>query len=267
VISTMTYYDYYRRIVGVRGLALLIRARATKRPGLLEMKRPDVKFPFYLRIPSFDVPTFEQIFIRHAYNFQVKTPPQAIVDAGANIGLSSIYFSNRFPHSKIIAIEPEDGNFEMLKRNTRLYYNIVPVRGALWHENKPLHLVDPGLGEWGFMTQAQGSIDERFGVVRHEVPGITVETIMKEQRIERIDILKMDIEGAEREVFRDPSSWLGRVDALIVELHERIKSGCNRSFYRGTDGFDHEWLDGENVYLTRSTGCLRTRSPGSEAPS
>ena len=110
--------------------------------------------------------------------------------------------------------------------------------------------------KWGFMTQAQDSVEEKFGEILHEVRGVTVDTIMKEQGIEHIDILKIDIEGAEREVFKDPSSWLGSVDALIVELHERMKSGCDRSFYNSTNGFDDEWLQGENVYLTREKGCL-----------
>src|SRR2546430_5546126 len=46
-------------------------------------------------------------------------------------------------------------------------------------------------------------------------------------------------------LFRSPSSWIGKVDALIVELHERMKSGCSRNFYSATNGFDHEWYQGD----------------------
>jgi FkbM family methyltransferase len=262
MLRTIRLYDYYRRVVGVRSLALLVKARASKKPYLLEMKRRDVKFPFSLRIPSFDVVTFEQIFLRQEYRFDAKTSPRTIVDAGANIGLSSIYFANRFPRSTIIAIEPHEGNFEMLKRNAMPYDNVIAIRGALWHENARVHLVDPGVGEWGFMTQDSNDVQDRFGAVLEGVRGMTIDTVMKEHGIDHIDLLKMDIEGAEREVFSNSSSWLGKVDALIVELHERMKSGCNRSFYYGTPGFDNEWLDGENVYLTRSAGCVTRRSPG-----
>ena len=135
MLRTIRHYDYYRRVVGVRSLPLLIRARASRRPYVLEMNRRDVEFPFYLRIPSFDVVTFEHVFLRQEYRFDAKTSPRTIVDAGANIGLSSIYFSNRFPGAKIIAIEPEDGNFEMLKRNTMPYDNIIAVQspeGCWW---------------------------------------------------------------------------------------------------------------------------------------
>jgi hypothetical protein len=117
------------------------------------------------------------------------------------------------------------------------------------------------LGKLGFFTQASDGISESRGEILHETHGITVDTIMKEQYVEHIDILKMDIEGAEREVFSDPSSWIEKVDALIVELHERMKSGCNRNFYSNTNEFDDEWLQGENVYLTRSKGCLTRRGP------
>ena len=58
----------------------------------------------------------------------------------------------------------------------------------------------------------------------------------------------------------NPSSWIDKVDTVIIELHERVKSGCNRSFYKGTTGFDDEWMQGENVYLTRHRGGV-SRSP------
>jgi len=109
------------------------------------------------------------------------------------------------------------------------------------------------------MTQALECIEEGFGEILHEVQGMTVDAIMQEQGIEHIDILKIDIEGAEREVFRAPSAWIRKVDSLIVELHERLKSGCNRSFYDSTDDFDDEWFQGEHVYLARDEGCLTKR--------
>jgi FkbM family methyltransferase len=266
-IFTSKHIKYYRHVVGIRGLVCAMKGKlrearipwttkTTKKPTLLEMNRPDIKFPFYLRVPSSDVPTFEQIFIDKEYNFDVKSPPKTIVDAGANIGLASIYFTNKFPNSNIIAVEPEESNFEILKTNVAPYDNIIPIRAALWHENKEITLVDPDAGKWGFMTQERDNIEESFGEILQEVQGVTVDTIMKEHRIEHIDILKIDIEGAEREVLRDPSSWLGKVDALIVELHERMKPGCELSFYNATKGFDDVWVQGENVYVTRSEGCL-----------
>jgi len=251
---------YYLRIIGVRGLISAIRSKITGTPTELEITRQEIKFPFYLRTPSSDIPTYEQIFINQEYDFDVRRPPKIIIDAGANIGLASIYFSNRFPNSQIFSIEPEDSNFELLKKNVAQYKNIIPIRGALWNENKELDLVDPGLGKWAFMTQGDNTKEESLGEKCHRIQGMTVDEVMEKQGIQFVDILKIDIEGAEREVFHDPSRWIGKVDALIVELHEHMKSGCNRSFYNATNDFDEEWHQGENVYLARSKGCLTRRS-------
>lgn len=257
MIKIIKTIKFYLRTVGTRGLIFAIKGKITKTSTLLQIKMPDIKFPLFLRVPSSDVPTLRQIFIRQEYDFDTKRTPRIIVDAGANIGLTSIYFSNKFPDAKIIAIEPEESNLEILRRNIAPYENIISVHGALWHENTRINLIDPGRGKWGFMTQAQDGVEEKYGEIIHEVQGITVDSIMKEQEIDHIDILKIDVEGAEREIFIDPSSWIEKVDALIIELHERMKPGCNRSFYNNSNGFDNEWMQGESVYLTRSESRIK----------
>lgn len=255
----MNGINYYSRVVGIRGVTAAIKGKVTRMPAWLEINRADVRFPFFLRMPSSDAATFEQIFIKQEYDFDVKRTPKTIIDAGANIGLAAIYFSSKFPEAKIIAVEPEDSNFEILKKNVAPYGNIVPLRAALWHENAQINLMDPGLGKWGFMTQEQDGHEQAYGEVVHKVQGMTVDSIMRQYGIEHIDILKVDIEGAEREIFQDPSAWIGETDALIIELHEHMKPGCHRSFYNGSNGFDEEWRQGENVFLTRNRGCVTRR--------
>ncbi len=217
--------------------------------------RRDCKHPFLLRVPTSDVPTYEQVFLKKEYDFSVVTPPKIIVDAGANIGLASIYFANKFPSAKIFAIEPEPSNFELLKRNTAPYPNITPIQTALWHRNEEITLIDQGIGNWGFMTVTRNSAKDQMCETSCAVEVMTLDKIMKDYDLEKIDILKIDIEGAEKEVFSDTSSWIEKVDSIIIELHERMKAGCNRSFYCGSNGFDNEWEHGENVYLSRGN-CL-----------
>lgn len=253
---------YYFRTVGARGLTSAARAKLLGKPALLQMNRSEIKFPFFLRVPSSDVCVFEQTFLGGAYDLSVDHAPRTIVDAGANTGLASIYFANRFPDATVIAIEPEADNWRLLKKNVAPYRNIVPVRGALWQDDTEVNLVDPHLGRWGFMTQSQNDAGELLGDLIDEVRGMTVSTLMTQYGLDRIDILKMDIEGAEREVFRDSSAWIERVDALIIELHEHLKAGCNRSFYNGSNGFEYEWQQGENVYLTRKGCCVRRPPKG-----
>lgn len=243
------------RTLGFKGLWSAIVARITGGTVIFSMKRPDCKHPIKLRIPSSDVSTYEQIFINSEYDFISKEQPKVIIDAGANIGLAAIYFANRYPGATIIAIEPERSNYEFLKINTELYPNIVPVHAALWNKNEEISLVDPGLGKWGFMTEPKNSTEKLQGTNCHTVSAMTVGKIILDYKIERIDVLKIDIEGAEREVFSDTTSWIDKVDSIIIELHERMKRGCNRSFYQGSGGFDDEWLQGENVYLSRKN-CI-----------
>jgi len=248
---------YYYSIIGFGGLLSAIKAKITGSTVIYKFQRNDCKYPINLRIPSSDVPTFKQVFINKEYNFQVEKEPAVIIDAGANIGLASIYFANNYPNAKIIAIEPEKNNYEILKINTAQYPNITPVQAALWNKNEVINLIDPGLGNWGFMTEMKGASEDASANACHPVEGMTVGRIMDEYRLDKIDILKIDIEGAEKEVFSDASSWINKADSLIVELHERMKAGCNRSFYNGTAGFDNEWQQGENVYLSRGNALVK----------
>lgn len=243
------------RVAGLKGVLYVLKAMVSQSLVYLELDRQDCKHPFRLRMLSSDVPTCWQVFIKQEYDFLVETQPKVIIDAGANIGLASIYFANKYPGAKIIAIEPELSNFELLKENVAPYPNVIPLQAALWHKNEEINLIDPGLGKWGFMTEMKNASENIVGDTCHTVEAMTVDKIMKEYHLDKIDILKVDIEGAEKEVFGNTLPWIEKVDALIIELHERMKSGCNRSFYCGSNGFDNEWTQGENVYLSRAN-CL-----------
>ncbi len=175
------------------------------------------------------------------------------MDAGANIGLSSIYFANKYPKARIIAIEPEISNYKLLEKNIMPYKNISALNVALWNKNERISLVDPGLGKWGFMTANEGQKNDIFeSNTCHKVQGLTIARIMSMNNLEQIDILKIDIEGAEKEVFTDSSHWIEKINILIIELHETMKTGCNRSFYNGSNGFNNEWIQGENIFLSRA---------------
>ena len=250
----------YLAVAGLPGILAAAKAGATNSVVRLRLKKRDLKHPIQLRIPSSDVPTYRQVFIDREYAFHTEKTPEVIIDAGANIGLASVYFANKYPDAKIIAIEPEQSNFELLKENTSPYPNIIPVQAALWNRNEEINLVDPGLGKWGFMTDEKKPSGKSPDNVCHTVKALTVDRIIEDYGLKRVNILKVDIEGAEKEVFSDTSAWIGSVDSIIVELHERMKPGCNRSFYLGSNGFDHEWSQGENVYLSRNNFPIRRLS-------
>ncbi len=251
-------FTAYYRMFGLRGLSFAAQNKVLRTSREVAVVPPGVQHPVTLRLKTSDISTYEQVFENDEYDFSLNTPPRVIVDGGANIGLASIYFANRYPDAKIIAIEPEASNFSLLRRNVAAYPQITPVQAALWGKNTQLKLIDPGIGKWGFQTAENGSAHAR---TCHEVPALTIEHIMEEEGLGHIDILKLDIEGAEKEVFENATAWIDRIGVLIVELHDKLKPGSNRSFYNATNGFGLEWRQGENIYLARNEHLIGQRAP------
>jgi FkbM family methyltransferase len=261
MIATLRDAKMHLDVAGMPALKKFIKSKLSGKAELLKVKDDSIQYPFWLRIPSSDTYTYQAIIRNHDYRFNIKTAPKVIVDAGANIGLASVYFANQYPDAKIIAIEPEADNFQLLLKNVAPYPNIIPVQAALWHQAGKVNL---GVGcgsQDSFMTEeisganANGNAPSESGVLG-EVDALTVDSIMATYNLDKIDILKIDIEGAEKEVFGSTQAWLNNVDSLVVELHEHMKGGCNRSFYNGSNGFSHEWLSGENVCLSRGNFIL-----------
>jgi FkbM family methyltransferase len=245
------------KIAGIRGIIDYLLSKISN--NLIQIKTyttyiPGIIEPCYIRIPSSDALTYWQVFVDREYEVVVNKQPAVIMDAGANIGLASIYFAARFPTAQIFAIEPEESNFEMLTRNVAPYKNVTAIHAALWNENKEINLVDPGLGNSGFMTS--DGHDKKCVTSKHLVKAMTIDRIIDEYNIENIDILKIDVEGAEMEIFENPLLWIDRVDSLIVELHERMRPGCSINLNRAISGFAHKWVKGENVCAAKDSGCL-----------
>jgi FkbM family methyltransferase len=242
-------FRFFRTSLGIKGCIELAKAYATRRQRLFHPGTANGRASWALRLPSTDVYVHNQIFVQQQYHFAIAGTPRTIVDAGANIGLFSIYMADRFPDARIIALEPEEGNFARLQANVTNFPNIIPVHAALWHEAKEVAVHDPGIGNWGFSTQSITNHESHTHCSR--VSAMTVDGLMEQYQLDQIDILKIDIEGAEKEVFTDTSRWIERVNALIVELHEQWRPGTFRNFYNSTNGFTHEWKQGENHCLSR----------------
>ena len=103
------------RHLGLQGLLLAIKLMVTSRPSEFRHSIPGIQSPVNLRLNTSDIPTFEKIFVHLEYQVDRIIDPKVIIDAGANIGLSAIYFSNKYPSANIIAIEPETFLFKLLE--------------------------------------------------------------------------------------------------------------------------------------------------------
>jgi len=235
------------RLLGAYGVLLVAKARLFEKPREITVVVDRIRYPIHLRLRTTDISLFEEIIVHSEYQFEPSKSPRIIIDAGANIGLTSIYFANQFPDAKILAIEPEHSNFQMLKRNASYYQNILPIQGALWREEAELNLSNPGTGNWGYQTE----LGQQGNTVKGNVHGMTVDKLMEKYGYDYIDILKIDIEGSEKEVFETSLSWIDRVGVIIVELHDHFKNGCSRSVYAATNNFELEWRKSETNFFVR----------------
>lgn len=193
------------------------------------------KNPIYLRSGLSDTQVFSQVIWNEEYNLKHKVmAPKVIVDCGANIGLTSVYFANKYPNATIIAIEPERSNSDMLKKNTAKYPNVHCLNYGVWNRSAHLEIVDSSCDSWGFMVEEKEEANDQT------ISAISIDDIMEQFGIDGIDILKMDIEGSERDVFTSNTSWLTRVKVLIVELHDGMRKDCSKTFFKALESYNYK---------------------------
>lgn len=85
---------------------------------------PHFQAPLMVRPDATDPFIFEEVFILDGYDFRTGNEPQLIFDIGASVGYASIYFAEKYPAARIIAVEPEASNIELLRKNTAAYSNV-----------------------------------------------------------------------------------------------------------------------------------------------
>ena len=208
----------------------------------------ELKFPMPSRKNSSDILTFHQIFTFKEYEINLGFVPKFIVDAGANIGLSAVFFTNKFPDATIVAVEPEKSNFEMLLKNTNEYKNIFCVKKAISNQSDlSFDVVDIGFGNWGFVTQVKNNIQSEKVV--DQVDSLTIDEILVYYKLECLDLLKIDIEGAEKNLFESNyENWLPKTKCIIIELHDGITKGSSKSFFAAISRYNFSYFNrGENL--------------------
>lgn len=203
--------------------------------------------PILVRAGTSDIPTFCHVIAGDGYERELAGQPSVIVDAGAHIGLASLWYATRYPEAMIIALEPNRENYELLRRNSKAYDNIVPLHVALWNSSGTVALTNPRQGNWAFQVRRT----EKASVSDESVASICLADLMRSFHLDHIDVLKVDIEGSEKEVFEDCAEWIDRVSAIAIELHDRFKSGCSRAFYAATIGFADQVTRDEVVFVRR----------------
>ena len=144
-----------------------------------------------------------------------------IVDVGANIGASAVFFKTRYPRARIYAFEPVPSNFDLLQRNTAEFRDVQVFREALSDQNGELELIHSGNaaneGGWGFEQPAQ---ELNGGEDRLRVPMFESGKRLQDLGIQHIDILKLDTEGSESRILSGlGDSLLAKTAFIVGELH------------------------------------------------
>jgi FkbM family methyltransferase len=178
---------------------------------------PGLLHPFWYRHGTSDVLVIKQIFVQLEYRRLQGLPDiHTIFDVGANIGAAAVMLLTIFPKARLIAVEPEPGNLAVLRRNLEPYgERAFILEAAVWPTATPLEVVKhtfrDGL-DWSNQVKPAVSSTE-------VVCGMTIEQMMADAKVSRIDLLKMDVEGAELPVLQGDTAWLGKVKHLCIELH------------------------------------------------
>ena len=176
----------------------------------VEVRLRSLQHPLYLRPGTDDLNAVLNNFFRHEYGYrQPATPPKVMVDAGAYIVDTAVFFLNRYPGVTVYALEPNPESRVVAERNLAPYGDRVTLIPAA---------LSTTVGTLTFGGLEMGARIGEGGDL--EVATTTLPALLQQIPGGHIDILKMDIEGAEMDILSaNVSSWLPHVGLLIVETH------------------------------------------------
>ena len=216
------------------------------------MRARNAKFSanVFLRPGTSDWGAFEQVFLAANYDasrlarfeelsklYRSLARP-LILDLGANIGLASLYFLRSWPTATIVAVEPDVKNLSLLRLNAPHARN---VHAAIASKTCRVGIANPDAPAWAYRTEHndQGTIE-----------GITVSTILDSFPTYQPFICKIDIEGAETELFSQNTNWVARFPIVVLEPHDWMLSGqaSARNFLRTVAERRDFFIVGENIW-------------------
>jgi FkbM family methyltransferase len=148
---------------------------------------------------------YYEIFYKQAYAFNTDKQDPIVFDCGSNVGLSVLYFKSQYPDARVICFEPDPDIYQVLLENTK-HLELVEVRSeAVWVHNNGIQLT---------RDHADGAFISDEG---DSLKSIRLKDLLS--KYQKVDFLKLDIEGAEFSVVDDCKEALGVVDRLFIELH------------------------------------------------
>ncbi len=222
-----TVYAYYNNLINLNGSLV----EETKDTYITDFKGTFNKMVKLRKNPSSDFEVFNQVFsfkeylpVVNAYikNFNPKADATVnIIDAGSNIGLTSLFFSEYFQNATIISIEPEKENFKILEFNLNSAKNskTIKINGALWSSNCKIKIVND------FRDRSSSSFRVEESDLTDAITAYSIPQLIANYNFEILDILKIDIEGSEKQLFTHPTSnleFLNRTKCIAIEIHDEF---------------------------------------------
>lgn len=204
-------------------------------------------------LPSFKESFFDNIYLRAFSEKLLQKTNPVIVDVGANVGFFSINMFYYFPQAKVLAYEPVPYNFQILQayQNAFPNFNLQVYQEAVGGEDTTLKLNLSKLDGYTTMASIFESDSRGYQI---EVPAYSLETLFKRQKLNGIDLLKLDCEGAEYQIlYNAPDHILSKISKMSIETHkgkDRTESLMALRIFLGSKGFVTEALEeGKYSYL------------------
>src|SRR5262245_138642 len=168
----------------------------------------------HYRLNRGDMQSIREVWIDECYRLPFDLVPEHMVDLGANIGLTSLWFAHRYGCKSVIAVEPSPANAHLVRLN-------------LESNNVNAQVVEAAVGVRDGTAFFQDGVDSNLGHLAsdggREVPVVSMETLLgRLPSGAQVDVVKMDIEGGEGPLLQENLAWLGRVRSLIAEFHPDV---------------------------------------------
>jgi len=213
--------------IGLADSARLFFRRAARREGYVALHRHQL----VARAGDSDIGVFRQVFVDRQYDPGAQRKQQlmafmqsvtaagdtpVIIDGGANVGYSSVFFAKEYPLATIIAVEPDPSSFEGLRLNTGSLENVRPVLAAIWKHDRGVNLTSVDQPSWARQVADAGTTASR-----------TVEDLVATVPRGRLVLLKLDVEGAEIEIISHSAEAIRGCPCVMIEPHDWIWPGKN----------------------------------------
>jgi FkbM family methyltransferase len=217
---------------------------------------PNGKHSVYLRTLSGDLGIFYEVFWLQIYLLEIERKDNRliIVDAGAHIGMASLFFLQHYKTASVYSIEPDSSNVRLLRKNlsAEIAGRQVTVIPCAISEKEGTALLDNS--GWSYNSKLKES--SHLSVEGEYVTVRTMESIIREYNINHIDLLKIDIEGSESGLFANKPDWLKLVEILMIEIHsEDIKNTIRTTLLSYGFSFEKWNLNPHgDVYLAKKQG-------------